>query len=117
MIAWALAFTALGLALVAKTAMCAINGDKRGVAGWTGAASAMCSLANIIVRNQGEAAFHAGVTAIVLWLWWNSGGGDGTRRRLRRWTRAFHGTRRTAPTAAMTTPTGTLCRDPRGTAR
>lgn len=40
--------------------------------------------------------------AFAYWLhqWWTGGGGDNTRRRLRHLRRAFHGTRRTAPSAA-----------------
>lgn len=34
------------------------------------------------------------------WLWWHSGGGDGTRRRLKSWAGRFQGIRRTAPSAA-----------------
>lgn len=39
-------------------------------------------------------------TALFAWLWWHSGGGDGTRRRIRSWARRFHGVRRTAPQGA-----------------
>lgn len=35
--------------------------------------------------------------AVWLWLWWICGGGDGTRRRLRRRARRFKARRRTAP--------------------
>ncbi|MFF9901205.1 hypothetical protein [Streptomyces longispororuber] len=36
-------------------------------------------------------------TALGAWRWWNSGGGGGTRRRLKSWARRFQGTRCTAP--------------------
>jgi hypothetical protein len=42
----------------------------------------------------------AGCVALFVWLWWNSGGGDGPRRRLKRWARRFQGVRRTAPQGA-----------------
>jgi hypothetical protein len=38
--------------------------------------------------------------ALFGWLWWHSGGGDGTRRRLKSWARRFEGVRRTAPQGA-----------------
>ncbi|MGV2914664.1 hypothetical protein [Streptomyces alfalfae] len=34
------------------------------------------------------------------WQWWNSGGGDDTKRRMKRWGRRFQGVRRTAPQGA-----------------
>jgi hypothetical protein len=42
----------------------------------------------------------AGGTALFTWIWWNSRGGDGTRRRLKRWAGRFQGVRRTAPQGA-----------------
>lgn len=50
--------------------------------------------------------FHpwGGINALAcayqLWMWWKSGGGDDTKRRLRKLGRAFTGVRRTAPAAA-----------------
>lgn len=38
--------------------------------------------------------------ALWAWVWWNSGGGDGTRRRLRELRKRFEGTRRAAPVPA-----------------
>jgi membrane protein implicated in regulation of membrane protease activity len=46
------------------------------------------------------ASVFAAMGAVNAWLWWNGGGGDGTRRRLRRWARRFQGVRRTAPQGA-----------------
>lgn len=43
---------------------------------------------------------NAAACAFYLWLWWNAGGGDDTKRRLRKLGRAFTGVRRTAPAAA-----------------
>jgi hypothetical protein len=43
---------------------------------------------------------HAAVAVLHAWSWWNGGGGDGTRRRLKSWARRFHGVRRTAPSHA-----------------
>jgi hypothetical protein len=46
------------------------------------------------------ASVFAALGAINAWGWWNGGGGDGTRRRLRKWARRFQGVRRTAPQGA-----------------
>lgn len=46
------------------------------------------------------AAMFAALGAVNAWIWWQSGGGDGTRRRLKSWVRRFHGVRRTAPQGA-----------------
>lgn len=35
------------------------------------------------------AAFYAAAVAFWLWVWWNSGGGDGMMRRLKSWARPF----------------------------
>lgn len=44
-------------------------------------------------------AFVAAVFAYNLHAWWKGGGGDDTKRRLRKLGRSFTGTRRTAPAA------------------
>lgn len=49
--------------------------------------------------HPGYLALEAGLFAGAVWAWWHRGGGDGTRRRLRRAARAFQGVRRTAPAA------------------
>lgn len=43
---------------------------------------------------------NSAVTAWSAYRWWNGGGGDDTKRRLRKLGRAFTGVRRTAPTGA-----------------
>jgi hypothetical protein len=43
---------------------------------------------------------NAAAAALSAWSWWNSGGGDGTKRRLKQWGRRFQGVRRTAPSHA-----------------
>lgn len=82
------------------------SGNRRGLFGWFAAGSATLWLVAVLRDRPVAASILAGLTALQLWLWWNSGGGDGTRRRLRKWARQFQGTRRTAPAAhaAMTTP-------------
>ncbi|MGC5239035.1 hypothetical protein ACPXCH_04555 [Streptomyces albogriseolus] len=58
----------------------------------------LCSM--LLLGNSVIAALNSATLALTLWLWWNSGGGDGTRRRLRSWRRRFEGVRRTAPVAS-----------------
>lgn len=64
---------------------------------WTSVGTAL-HLVGVVIRDDlFHAVLDAGALAWCLWLWWNDGGGDGTRRRLRHWVRTFQGTRRTAP--------------------
>lgn len=44
--------------------------------------------------------FQAVLAGFMLWLWWRNGGGDGTKRRLKKLKERFEGTRRTAPVTA-----------------
>jgi hypothetical protein len=41
--------------------------------------------------------WQAAYTAFWAWQWWKGGGGDGTKRRLKKWARKFTPMRRTAP--------------------
>ncbi|MFJ8727702.1 hypothetical protein [Streptomyces sp. NPDC093269] len=43
---------------------------------------------------------HAALAAFSAWMWWHDGGGDGTKRRLKKWASRFQGVRRTAPSHA-----------------
>lgn len=45
-----------------------------------------------------RAGLDAGAVAWFGWQWWTGGGGDGLRRRLRRWVCRFRAVRRAAPT-------------------
>jgi hypothetical protein len=64
---------------------------------WNSAGTGL-HLIGVVIRDElFYAVMDAGVFAWCLWHWWNNGGGDGTRRRLRHWARKFQGTRRTAP--------------------
>lgn len=68
----------------------------------------ICSLANaagVVVeiafhRNHTRICIDAAFTALFIWLWWKSGGGDDTKRRLRSLMKTFEPTRRTAPVHA-----------------
>jgi ABC-type dipeptide/oligopeptide/nickel transport system permease component len=61
----------------------AASGVMASVSGWTTA----------LYLNAAFAAWHA-------WVWWHSGGGDDTKRRLKSLGRRFQGVRRTAPSHA-----------------
>ena len=69
----------------------------RKYAGWMAvtyaAAGVLCAVAGWTTVLY----MQAGGAALFAWLWWNSGGGDGTRRRLKSWASRFQGVRRTAP--------------------
>lgn len=67
--------------------------------GWFAVVNAILALANVLIDSPALASFHAAVGALAAWLWRKGGGGDGTRRRLKRWVRRFEGVRRTAPAA------------------
>jgi hypothetical protein len=64
------------------------------------AANACFFAGNLAIGNKISSAVTAATLALSLWHWWNSGGGDGTKRRLRDWKRRFEGVRRTAPVTA-----------------
>jgi hypothetical protein len=57
-------------------------------------------VSSIAWNARADASGMAGLAAIYTWLWWRSGGGDDTKRRLRRLRGRFAGMRRTAPAAA-----------------
>ncbi|QES45217.1 hypothetical protein DEJ49_33295 [Streptomyces venezuelae] len=63
-------------------------------------ANALSALQNIREGSYGWAVFSAAISAACAYAWWHGGGGDGTKRRLRRLARRFQGVRRTAPVGA-----------------
>ncbi|MEU8760686.1 hypothetical protein [Streptomyces sp. NPDC048659] len=73
--------------------------DRKTGAGASCIANALAAAARI-PENPPLAGVFAGVAAYFAWLWWHSGGGDDTKRRLRSWARAFTPVRRTAPIGA-----------------
>jgi hypothetical protein len=62
-------------------------------------AYAFGAVAYALSGSPGRAIWDAVFAAFFGWVWWNRGGGNGPRRRLRRAARAFRGVRRTAPAA------------------
>jgi ABC-type dipeptide/oligopeptide/nickel transport system permease component len=68
--------------------------------GWAVIANVLFGISSALNGMPFFVCFHAAVAAWSAWIWWNGGGGDGTRRRLRSWGRRFQGVRRTAPSHA-----------------
>lgn len=66
-----------------------------------GAASQAVLAVNDFLIRMPLGALNAVSCGWLLWLWWTHGGGDGTRRRLRRLRNRFSGVRRGAPVNAM----------------
>lgn len=62
--------------------------------------NAVCLVVSIHLEWTTNSPIAAASTALHAWLWWNGGGGDGTRRRLKSWASRFQGVRRTAPSHA-----------------
>jgi hypothetical protein len=54
-------------------------------------------LAGFITENTVAASIAGAGATYFAWDWWNDGGGDGTKRRLRALRDRFRGVRRTAP--------------------
>jgi len=69
-------------------------------AGWMAVSSAASGVLSAVNGWTGNVYLCTGIAAWMAWLWWNGGGGDGPRRRLKRWARRFQGVRRTAPQGA-----------------
>lgn len=44
--------------------------------------------------------WNGGIAGLSLYCWWNNGGGDNTKRRLKKWAAKFKPVRRTAPQPA-----------------
>lgn len=89
-----------GWITVALTVVVGQRVSDRVAYGWLCAADVCFLTGAITMGSDLIAGIAAGSLALMLWFWWNSGGGDGTKRRLKRWARRFEGVRRTAPAAA-----------------
>ena len=71
----------------------------RSVNGWLAIANGSNAAFEALNGDRVMACVASGVCAYAAWRWWKSGGGDGTKRRLKSWARKFSGARRTAPVA------------------
>lgn len=92
-----MAFEIAGAASMLIGALCSVSRRYRAGLAWSCVGMAL-HLVGVVLRGYlFYAVLDAGAFAWLLWNWWNNGGGDNTRRRLRRWARAFQGIRRTAP--------------------
>lgn len=99
MISLALVMAGVLLLGVAVTAFAAGRIAKRAFFALLAGANGLTLLSAVISHNQFGASINAASLAFAVYGWWQGGGGDDTKRRLRRWTRKFHGVRRTAPAA------------------
>lgn len=90
-------FGITGWALLAVGVKHLLSGSRRAGWGWLAVADTLWCVGAVIRDDRTAVAGLAGSAAVMIWAWWNSGGGDGTRRRLRKWAHAFQGVRRTAP--------------------
>ena len=63
---------------------------------WLSGMYAFYGIADMISHGTIAACIMAALCAVFLWLWWTSGGGKKTKRRLKK-ARRFIGVRRTAP--------------------
>ncbi|PWI16044.1 hypothetical protein DI272_19125 [Streptomyces sp. Act143] len=95
----ALALGVASWALVASAVTCIVTGRVTTGFGVLSLAYLVGAAGHAANGSPAGAAWDAGFAALFAWVWWNRGGGDGPRRRLRRWARKFHGVRRTAPMA------------------
>lgn len=71
----------------------------RTVSGWFAMANGLFVVANALAGDRLMGCVSAALCAYSAWSWWRSGGGDGTKRRLKSWARKFRGVRRAAPVA------------------
>lgn len=55
---------------------------------------------NSVITGVGITPINAALSAVFAWMWWRSGGGGGTRHRLRSVWQEFVAVRRTAPVHA-----------------
>lgn len=69
--------------------------------GWNAFAYGCLTVAAVALYWPLWASLYAGIAAVFEWAWWHSGGGHGTKRRLRRLRARFAGVRRTAPASTM----------------
>lgn len=60
----------------------------------------MNALACALADNQMILVINTTLGTLAAWMWWNNGGGDNTKRRLRGALKKFVPVRRTAPEAA-----------------
>lgn len=65
--------------------------------GWIALGGVFYCISDFLPPDTVRALLDGAFTTYNAWKWWNSGGGDGTKRRLKRWASRFQGVRRTAP--------------------
>jgi hypothetical protein len=76
MIGWISVTTTYGLLAVSQIAVC---------------------VAGFVTGNTVAVSISGAAAGYLAWQWWNGGGGDKTKRRIRQFAGQFNGVRRTAP--------------------
>lgn len=56
---------------------------------WLAAGLTAQMIMSILLGHTFNAAIHSAGVAFLLWTWWNKGGGDGLKRRLKKWTESL----------------------------
>lgn len=69
----------------------------RRMVGWVALGGVCYCISDFLPPDTTRALVDGALTTYNAWCWWNSGGGDGTKRRLKQWAAKFRGVRRTAP--------------------
>jgi len=65
--------------------------------GWYALSGGNFLIASVMEHDRWGAVWDAIWTAFYLWVWWNGGGGDKTKKRLKKLARKFSPVRRAAP--------------------
>jgi hypothetical protein len=93
-------FFALGLVAGVEFLWSPSAASARSIGGFLSVAWSLWLVSDIVQGAWGHVGVDGFVLAVALWVWWNSGGGDGAKRRLREALKPFRPVRRTAPAVA-----------------
>ncbi|MFF2094804.1 hypothetical protein [Streptomyces sp. NPDC058202] len=96
----ALGYSGLACLVVGAAGLASGNLRTHHFSGFVGAEFGFFALDDLRHHSYSWALIEAAACAFFAWHWWNDGGDDDTKRRLRKWARRFQATRRTAPSAA-----------------
>lgn len=89
--------TGMSVVMLALTARSARRIPDTATYGLLALSQVIMCIGGFITQSTVGGSISGAAAGYLGWKWWDGGGGDGTRRRLRRWARRFHGVRRTAP--------------------
>lgn len=69
--------------------------------GWWAVSAFFLLISDILDHDRAMSVWNTLWGAYYLYTWWNGGGGDKTKKRLKKWARKFSPVRRTAPSYVM----------------